>query len=113
MNSDDDEPNAAYLDAAKTIYRAAIDPRALDEEGDAWWLAVADELAEVIAALTPSQAAQVVAWWHRDWTSVNDSPRAAAARIRRAARAQSGARRRLLASAHSASSSGEIHVAYR
>ncbi|WP_244260506.1 hypothetical protein [Burkholderia gladioli] len=55
-------PNAAYLDAAKTIYRAAIDPRALDAEGEAWWSAVADEVAEVIAAPTASQAAQVVAW---------------------------------------------------
>ncbi|WP_186031709.1 hypothetical protein [Burkholderia gladioli] len=106
-------PNAAYLDAAKTIYRAAIDPRALDGEGDAWWSAVAGELAEVIAAPTAGQAAEVVAWWHRDWTSVNDTPRAAAARIRRAARAQSGARRRLLASARSASSTGAIHVADR
>jgi hypothetical protein len=105
--------DAAYLDAAKTIYRAAIDPRALDGEGEAWWSAVADEMAEVIAAPTASQAAQVVAWWHRDWTSVNDTPRAAAARIRRAARAQSGMRRRLLAGARSASSSGDTHVADR
>lgn len=109
----DRPPNAAYLDAAKTIYRAAIDPRALDGEGDAWWSPVADELAEVIAAPTAGQAAEVVAWWDRDWTSVNDTPRAAAARIRRAARAQSGARRRLLANARSSSSSGDTHVADR
>lgn len=104
-------PNAAYLDAAKTIYRAAIDPRASDAEDEAWWSAVADELAEVIAAPTASEAAAVIGWWHREWASVNDTPRAAAARIRRTARAQSGVRLRLLATARSASSSGGIHVA--
>ncbi|WP_186027445.1 hypothetical protein [Burkholderia gladioli] len=59
------------LDAAKAIYRAAIDARA-------------------------SAAAAVIDWWHREWSSVNDSPSAAAARIRRAARQQPLARRGLL-----------------
>ncbi|AEA65506.1 hypothetical protein ACS0X5_24875 [Burkholderia gladioli] len=103
-------PNAAYLDAAKTIYRAAIDPRASDAESEAWWSAVADELAEVIAAPTASEAAAVIGWWHREWASVNDTPRAAAGRIRRVARAHGGVCRRLLAGARLASSSGDTHV---
>ncbi|WP_186258928.1 hypothetical protein [Burkholderia gladioli] len=84
------------LDAAKAIYRAAIDARASDGEGDDWWSGVADELADVIVAPTASAAAAVIDWWHREWSSVNDSPSAAAARIRRAARQQPVARRGLL-----------------
>jgi len=48
------------LDVPKVIYRKEIDPLAKDAEG--------------------------TAWWHIDWTCLNDSPTAAAKRIRHAAR---------------------------
>ncbi|WP_176331903.1 hypothetical protein [Burkholderia vietnamiensis] len=38
------------LDTAKAVYRKAIDPRASDGEGAAWWDEVADEVRDVIAA---------------------------------------------------------------
>lgn len=105
--------NAAYLDAAKALYGEAIDPRASDGEGEAWWWVVADELAEVIAAPRASEAAAIIAWWHREWGCVNDTPRAAAARIRRVACAQPGARRVLLAGVGPASLVGDTDVADR
>lgn len=74
------------LNEAKAIYRAAVDPAAGDGEGETWWTAVATELAAVIRANSVATAGQVIAWWHHDWTAVGDSPRAAARRIRRAAR---------------------------
>ncbi|WP_321846937.1 hypothetical protein [Paraburkholderia bannensis] len=74
------------LDAAKAIYREAIDARASDVEGPAWWGEVADEMRDVIAARTLTDAAALIEWWHHDWTEVSDTPRAAAKRIREAAR---------------------------
>ncbi|WP_186087667.1 hypothetical protein [Burkholderia gladioli] len=74
------------LDTAKAIYRQAIDPRASETEGPAWWNEVADEVRDVVAARSMSEAAAVIAWWHRDWTVVCDTPRDAARRIREAAR---------------------------
>ncbi|MEB2500790.1 hypothetical protein [Burkholderia cenocepacia] len=74
------------LDMAKAIYREAIDPSAGDTEGSAWWEEVADEVREVVAARTIGIAAELIAWWHHDWTCINDTPQRAASRIRNAAR---------------------------
>ncbi|MDN7902252.1 hypothetical protein E2P84_41360 [Burkholderia cepacia] len=74
------------LETAKAIYRQAIDPRASETEGSAWWDEVADEVRDVVAARTMSEAAAVIDWWHRDWAVVSDTPRDAAKRIRDAAR---------------------------
>lgn len=74
------------LDAAKMIYRKAIYSQARDVEGPAWWDEVADEMRDVIAARTLGDAAALIEWWHHDWTEVSDTPRAAAKRIREAAR---------------------------
>ena len=38
------------LTTVKTIYRQAIDERAHDAEGDAWWAEVAAEIQAVVAA---------------------------------------------------------------
>lgn len=73
------------LDAVKAVYRNAIDSRASDVEGSAWWDEVADEMRDVIAARTLADAAALIEWWHHDWTVVSDTPRAAAKRIREAA----------------------------
>lgn len=75
------------VDAAKAIYRRSVDPRASDNEGTVWWDEVADEIRDVLAARTTDDAASVIDWWHRDWSQVADSPKAAVVRIRRAARA--------------------------
>jgi len=45
------------------------------------------ELGQVLAARSTAEAAQVIAWWHRDWSMVGDTAEAAARRIRAAARA--------------------------
>ncbi|MBU9192984.1 hypothetical protein KTD33_00360 [Burkholderia gladioli] len=74
------------LDTAKAVYRKAIDPRAADGEGAAWWDEVADEVRDVIATRSLADAAAVIEWWHRDWIVVSDTPRDAAKRIREAAR---------------------------
>lgn len=78
---------ALTLEGAKTIYRAAVDGRASDAEGAEWWAAVHAELDQVLAARSTAEAARVIAWWHHDWTLVGDSAKAAAQRIRAAARA--------------------------
>ncbi|WP_457391525.1 hypothetical protein [Roseateles sp. P5_E1] len=75
------------LKKAKAIYRAAINVRAQDGEGDNWWEAVRVEVGQVLSARTIADAAEVIAWWHHDWTFVIDTPRDAAKRIRLAARA--------------------------
>lgn len=74
------------LDTVKAIYRRAIDPKATDGEGDAWWASVAAEVACVIRAKSTTTAAASIAWWHHDWSQVGDTAKAAATRIRRAAR---------------------------
>lgn len=74
------------LAVAKAIYRKAIDTRASDTEGPVWWRHVADEMHDVIAARTLADAEALIEWWHHDWTEVSDTPRAAAKRIREAAR---------------------------
>ncbi|MEM5402743.1 hypothetical protein [Paraburkholderia unamae] len=75
------------LDAAKAIYRQAIDPTASDGEGANWWGEVADEVRGVVSARTVGEAAEVISWWHHDWTLVSDTSRDAAKRIREVARA--------------------------
>lgn len=74
------------MQRAKTIYRAAVDSRVSDFEEPAWWEAVRIELEQVLRARTVSEAASVIAWWHHDWSAINDSPRGAAGRIRLAAK---------------------------
>ena len=73
-------------DTAKSIYRTAIDPKAFANHDDAWWAAVVSEVVAVCAAPDTEVAASFIAWWHDDWRCVNDSPRRAAHRIRRAAK---------------------------
>jgi hypothetical protein len=74
------------LDAVKAIYRRAIDTRAGDGEGAAWWAAVATEVIAIIRAENSTAAAAIIAWWHHDWSQVGDTAKAAASRVRRAAR---------------------------
>lgn len=73
------------IDTVKAIYRRAIDEKASDGEGDAWWACVAVEVAAVVRATNAVAAASIIAWWHHDWCRVGDTPKAAATRIRRAA----------------------------
>lgn len=51
--------------------------------------AIHAEMILVLSARTSAEAAKVIAWWHSDWEwqAVGDSPKAAAQRIRAAARA--------------------------
>jgi hypothetical protein len=77
---------ALTLDRAKAIYRTAVDSTASDGEGADWWAEVHAELREVVAARTAAGAATVIAWWHHDWSMVGDTAKAAAQRIRSAAR---------------------------
>lgn len=81
------------LEQAKTIYRAAVDARASDGEGPAWWNEVHAELDQVLAASTAKDAAKVIDWWHNDWSVVGDTPKAVVRRIRSAARAAAASRR--------------------
>ena len=76
--------------AAKAIYRAAIDTRAHDHEGVAWWDEVVAEVQAVAAAPDTRHAAALIAWWHADWRAIGDTPVQAAQRLRRAARALAG-----------------------
>lgn len=80
---------ALTLDRAKAIYRVAVDPKASDAEGAAWWAAVQAELGQVLAARSAGDASRVIAWWHHDWSMVGDTAKAAAQRIRAAARSAS------------------------
>lgn len=82
----DDIMNAPSIEQTKTIYRAAIDASASDGEGEAWWREVQEEVVRLLAARTVGDAAAVIDWWHIDWAMVNDTPRAAAKRLREAAR---------------------------
>lgn len=73
-------------DAAKAIYRQAIDARASDAEGASWWAEVVGEVCDVVAARSLTEAAAVIDCWHHDWEMVSDTSRNAAKRIRQAAR---------------------------
>ncbi|MGP8437764.1 hypothetical protein ACT2FY_38735 [Paraburkholderia fungorum] len=77
---------AITRDAAKAIYRQAIDARASDAEGASWWAEVIGEVCDVVAARSLTEAAAVIDWWHHDWAAVSDTSRNAARRIRQAAR---------------------------
>lgn len=71
------------LDKTMMIYQRAIDKTAVAGEGATWWAEVQSELEAVIAAPTTAAAADVIAWSHRVWKDVGDTPARAAARIRR------------------------------
>lgn len=83
------KPAQLSLEQCQAVYRAAIDSAVKDSESDAWWAAVAQEIREVCAAPTVAAAAAVIAWWHHDWDEVSDTAKAAAKRIRAAAKAAS------------------------
>ena len=76
------------LARAKAAYRAAIDARALDREGAAWWDEVVAEVQPVVAAPDTRSAAAVIGWRHADWRAIGDTPARVAGRLRRAARVQ-------------------------
>jgi len=91
------QPTAVSLsvEQVKAIYRAAIDAKASDAEGAAWWAEVGAEVRAVLAAPNTAAAAALLAWWHADWRQVSDSPARAAQRLRRAgARALAASRAR-------------------
>ena len=71
------------LDQTMLIYQRAIDKTAGAGEGAAWLAKVRSELEALIAAPTTAAATVVIAWWHRVWTDVGDTPSRAAIRIRR------------------------------
>lgn len=79
------------LDRVKEIYRHAIDPNASATEGVDWWTAVSTEANAVIRARSAKAAASIIDWWHPEWEweQLGDDARAAATRIRNAARALS------------------------
>lgn len=68
----------------KTVYRQAVDPRAPDAEGDAWWSEVAVEVQSILNAPGVAAAARIIAWWHHDWSATGDTAACAAHRIRTA-----------------------------
>ena len=73
------------LATVKNIYRQAVDARAHDAEGEAWWSEVATEVRAVVAAPRGADAAAIIAWWHNDWSAIDDTAMDAAPRIRTAA----------------------------
>jgi hypothetical protein len=79
---------AKKMDMNQTIaiYRQAIDQTARIDEGAEWWVEVQAEMIAVVNAPSLASASSVIEWWHHDWTTVRDSARAAAGRIRRAAK---------------------------
>ncbi|CAN7649244.1 hypothetical protein LJR129_005061 [Acidovorax sp. LjRoot129] len=74
------------IDQAKQVYRAAIDAKVSDAEGDDWWMAVTKEVRDVCASRSVKAGAAVIEWWHHDWSAVGDTSKAAAQRIRQAAK---------------------------
>lgn len=73
-------------DQVRQVYRQAIEPVEGSEDA-AWWIEVVAEIRQVIAARTVGVGAAVINWWHHDWSMVDDTPVAAAKRIRDAAKA--------------------------
>jgi len=86
MNRQDTEMT---IDEAKRIYREAIDSCAGDAHGADWWAEIAKEMRDVCAAASVAAAADVIEWWHHDWSAVSDTAKAAAKRIRAAAKKRS------------------------
>lgn len=78
--------NPLALESVKEIYCAMIDPTVANSESDTWREQVAVEICQVIAAPSALVAAKSIAWWHADWSQINDTPIAAATRLRNAAR---------------------------
>lgn len=76
------------LDQVRTIYRQAIDPKAKDAEGSDWWDSVSANVLDVTTAPTIAEAAKAIEWWRSawEWKQFGDSAKAAARRIRQAAR---------------------------
>lgn len=74
------------IDQAKAVYREAIDSTARDSEGHDWWDSVRVEIQKVVNAANAAEAAEVIKWWHHDWSCVSDTARKAAGRIRKEAR---------------------------
>ncbi len=75
------------LEQAQRIYREAIDSTATNNSNDAgWWADVLKEVREVCAAKSIEAAADVIQWWHNDWSMVSDTAKGAAKRIRQAAK---------------------------
>ena len=72
------------LASIKKIYRLAIDPDVDFHDSSVWWEEVASQITKVIIAPSDLAAAEVITWWHPDWTKINDSPLAAATRLRQA-----------------------------
>lgn len=58
------------LDAMKCIYRHAIDHKAGDHEGAAWWAEDAAEIHAAVEAPHIATASAVISWWHHDWLVV-------------------------------------------
>lgn len=75
------------IDQAKRIYRIAVDATAGDDQGADWWDKVVTEMRQVCDARSVVEGAAVIEWWHHDWSVVGDSAKAAAKRIRQAAKA--------------------------
>jgi hypothetical protein len=64
----------------------ATDANASDDEGNDWWMQVTSEMCQVCSATSVQVAAAVIEWWHHDWSVVDASVKAAAKRIRLAAK---------------------------
>lgn len=67
------------------IYKSAVDSTMGAEQGAQWWAVVIAELDAVIAAPDSTVAAGIIAWWHHDWSTVDQTPKRVAGRIRRQA----------------------------
>lgn len=50
------------FDAAKAVYRRAIDATASDGEGKVWWAGETDEIAQVVEAECDQAGAVIIAW---------------------------------------------------
>lgn len=72
-------------DQAIRIYQGAIDPTLGAEQGAQWWADMSAELEAVIAAPDSAAAAGIIAWWPHDWSTVGETPKRVAGRIRRQA----------------------------
>ena len=72
-------------DQAIQIYQGAVDPTVGADQGAEWWAEVRAELDAVVSAPDTATAADIIAWWHHDWSLVGQTPKRVASRIRRQA----------------------------
>lgn len=72
-------------EVAIQIYQNAVDPTVGPEQGEQWWDEVRFELDAVIAAPDTAAAADIIAWWHSDWSTVGQNPKRVVGLIRRQA----------------------------